>query len=1703
MTTVLFNTTMLSPTITLGTRSWTLTQRPYLAIDINGTLSVTDSRLVDTTGLINNISLNGQYMLTISPTALTMTGRGTISAMLKDGLTTISLGTVGQSLEGRLTLLGDGADADVLPDGFYGGFRYSSNLSYGGGILGLGGQFTLGFNSTSTAQMLDLNGDGVRDVDTNGDGLFNASDDLPAQTVRVHVKNASLAWRDLVNFTVSNVSMDSYGRFDAATSNIYIFLGPRSLAASNTTYNANYLGIYLPSLNVHVNPTVGSYQLQLGSGRLYVPGLAPGDVNNMAGSGLALPSLNISTSQGDFERALVGTSLDIGVLKLNGKLVFAREGGIYKLAIRDRVIFGRAYKPSLEIPNLATLNLNQFEINSDGTFTVASLDNRIGPDLLSIRGASISLEKTGSSLANFKLWARGGDLYLPLGDPIDLPEIYFNSNASFSNNFTVPTLYLGPAFWTTGSGTFTVSAQNGVLSFKKTSTTAPLGLRVLAGSVGMNLNSLEMNSQGLFTGSVSGQLQVGGLRLASAAFQVSKVGNVLSMIIPQSAPINLNLGFANMSAYGWWNSDGTFEFYGGYHADRYFPFNIGPWNIASARFSYDTSVTVGHTGFSGSVSGRVTFSVGLARYSLAASGSISSTGVLSFSFETPFGRVSQTFDPFSNPTVSVTDASVTEPDSGYVNMTFTVSLSKASSADINVPFTLVNESAIFGTDFGTSNNSTTGAHMFWHGETSKTITVRVYGDNFYERNETFMVVLGTPTNARIGDGYGVGTILNDDSVFQVVQTQIAGTFVKEYVSGASVFFDANGNRVRDEEEPWTTTGVDGRFDLSVPSVFDLNGDGVLDLTEGLIVATGGIDTATLLPIETTFLAPAEARVVSPLTTLITAVAQKGVPLEEAETKVQDAFGLEGFPLLSFDPIQGVVDGAVAAPGVLAANAALHDTVVALGRLLESASGEPLTETATTAMEVIANELGLSAAPLNLGDAATVELIATALAQQSGVTLDQALQSAAVEVIAAGNQRISDIEPTPGRSFLDELARVQQVIRSETVADLADAAAGTITGNELIERNTGQALEGLIAKSVVGNIIPPRIAVSDATTLEGNEGTSILAFEVRLVEPSALPVTVDYVTMDGSATAADNDYRPATGKLVFEPGETIKFITVDVVGDAVGEGDEGLAVQLSNSLNAIIDVSDAYGIIVNDDPIPPAAMDDLAMTMEDQAIVVEVLANDADPDGNLAPSTLTICSGPENGVLYVDASSGLIAYTPAANYWGIDSFTYTIRDDDGMVSNEAMVTITVNPVNDAPVLYVADDKTLAEGSILSFMVDAYDPDLPFDTLAFTLDEGPEGATIDPATGFFSWTPGDGPALESVTVRVTDGSDLTSAGTFNIVVENVAPVITQLVSSAPEVGDAKPGDTVSVAGNFTDPGILDTHSALIDWGDGMVTEALINETSHSFSDTHAYATGGIFDIVVKLSDDDLGTTEQKTAALVTGTRVKDGELQVVGTRGNDDLNINEVGKNLYKVHADFLPGRCNFVTFDAGNVESIKVLLGDGNDHAHIAGNIDLPTFIDGGTGNDHLIAGRGPTTLIGGDGNDKLIGGKGDDLLKGGTGNDILVGGPGNDELYGGAGNDKLVGGPGDDILKGGRGNDVLIGGAGKDKLIDWTLREGDYSCWGDRSWQSKIEACSSWVKAFVDDLKTLGDRHDPNGKIQVVLPPADSANKGNGKGSKK
>lgn len=128
-----------------------------------------------------------------------------------------------------------------------------------------------------------------------------------------------------------------------------------------------------------------------------------------------------------------------------------------------------------------------------------------------------------------------------------------------------------------------------------------------------------------------------------------------------------------------------------------------------------------------------------------------------------------------------------------------------------------------------------------------------------------------------------------------------------------------------------------------------------------------------------------------------------------------------------------------------------------------------------------------------------------------------------------------------------------------------------------------------------------------------------------------------------------------------------------------------------------------------------------------------------------------------------------------------------------------------------------------------------------------------------------------------------------------------------------------------------------------------------------------------------------------------------------------------------------------------VKAIRIEGGNGDDTIGIGpesteglafipeiGPMRFPLQLDGGRGNDTLIAALGNDLLMGGSGNDVLAGSKGDDTLVGGDGNDVLRGNDGNDSLTGDNDTDSLDGGKGNDTVFGGSAQDSVIGGPGID-----------------------------------------------------------------------
>ncbi|WKZ21454.1 MAG: Ig-like domain-containing protein [Candidatus Brocadiaceae baterium WH-1] len=110
----------------------------------------------------------------------------------------------------------------------------------------------------------------------------------------------------------------------------------------------------------------------------------------------------------------------------------------------------------------------------------------------------------------------------------------------------------------------------------------------------------------------------------------------------------------------------------------------------------------------------------------------------------------------------------------------------------------------------------------------------------------------------------------------------------------------------------------------------------------------------------------------------------------------------------------------------------------------------------------------------------------------------------------------------------------------------------------------------------------------------------------------------------------------------------------------------------DNTNIFAVMNSAIGGIGN---MPPVANNDAAITSKDMPVNINVIANDTDPDGTIDPATVVIASNPSNGTA-VPNSDGTVTYTPDTGFVGADSFTYTVQDNEGAISNEATVTVTV-------------------------------------------------------------------------------------------------------------------------------------------------------------------------------------------------------------------------------------------------------------------------------------------------------------------------------------------------------------------------------------------------------------------------------------------
>lgn len=551
--------------------------------------------------------------------------------------------------------------------------------------------------------------------------------------------------------------------------------------------------------------------------------------------------------------------------------------------------------------------------------------------------------------------------------------------------------------------------------------------------------------------------------------------------------------------------------------------------------------------------------------------------------------------------------------------------------------------------------------------------------------------------------------------------------------------------------------------------------------------------------------------------------------------------------------------------------------------------------------------------------------------------------------------------------------------------------------------------------------------------------------IRAFDAEGNPVSVTLTPLGTLAASGDT----ATGNSVTDFTSENGSLRVDIAGpvsrieiDYDNGGDSAQTIMVSDVHFSTLPVDDTL-----------TAVDDSAETDEDVAVVIDVLDNDVDSNGQ--PLTVTSATA-TNGTVTINPDNTL-TFTPDPDYNGPATITYTIEDTDGN-TDSADVAITVNPLNDPPVA-IDDSATTDENTAVTIDVLANDSDPDGDPLTVT-----GLGTLAPANGSVVIN-GDG------TLTYTPNAGFSGTDSFEYVVEDPdgASAVALVTVTIDETGEPRidtdvfpvaPGDQPRdpLDGLDQDPDPDDDRETLTGDGSADVFDGGDDSDTISGNGGNDTIEGGIDDDVIDGGGGDDLITDIQGADTVYGGQGDD--TIIVGTDTFSDYEGDDPsfgpGTLLNDLGFTSDPNPDDGRDYVEGNLGNDSIMTGDDADTIDGGGGNDT---IDAGIDDDSVMGGQGDDVIYGGHGSDTLDGGQDDDYIDGSNipaleltddvdpvpdndrdyimgalGNDTLIGGDDDDTLLGGSGDDSLDGGIDDDSLLGGEGNDTLLGGQGGDTL---------------------------------------------------------------------
>ena len=736
-------------------------------------------------------------------------------------------------------------------------------------------------------------------------------------------------------------------------------------------------------------------------------------------------------------------------------------------------------------------------------------------------------------------------------------------------------------------------------------------------------------------------------------------------------------------------------------------------------------------------------------------------------------------DGVPDPAVEGTDGSIT----------FTVSLTNASAVPVTVAYQTVDGSAVAGSDY----TGQSGTLTFAAGQTSQTITVAVLDDQVFEDPESFQVVI---SNA---DASGTALVISD------------------------------------------ATGVGGVVDTDAPVVSI--GDGVPDPavegTDGSITFTVSLTNASAVPVTVAYQtvdgsAVAGSDYTGQSGTLTFAAGQTSQTITVAVLDDQVFEDPESFQVvISNADASGtalVISDATGVGGVVDTDA----PVVSIG----DGVPDPAVEGTDGSITFTVSLTNASAVPVTVAYQ-TVDGSAVAGSDYTGqsgtLTFAAGQTSQTITVAVLDDQVFEDPE-----SF--------QVVISN-----ADASGTAL----VISDATG-----------VGGVVDtdaPVVSIGDGVpdpAVEGTDGS--ITFTVSLTNASAVPVTVAYQTVDGSAVAG-SDYTGQSGTLTFAAGQTSQTITVAVLDDQVFEDPESFQVVISNAdasgtALVISDATGVGGVVDTDAPVVSIGdgVPDPAVEGTDGSITFTVSLTNASAvpvtvayqtvDGSAVAGsdytgqsgTLTFAAGQTSQTITVAVLDDQVFEDP-------ESFQVVISNADA--SGTALVISDATGVGgvvdtDAPVVSIGDgvpDPAVegTDGSI-TFTVSLTNASAVPVTVAYQTVDGSAVAGSDYTGQSGTLTFAAGQTSQTITVAVLDDQVFEDPESFQVVISNADASGTALViSDATGVGSIRDTDAPTIFAVYNNNGIVDEKGLPEGSGELLDGNALNNSDA---SET----TGGYFTI-----------------------------------------------------------------------------------------------------------------------------------------------------------------------------------------------------------------------------------------------------------------